>query len=59
MGSYAYGFNYDYPKRGNGFSIEWDNGLIATLTKSSAMKIKRELINRGHKKDTILIEKNL
>ena len=56
--SYAYGYYYDYPKRGNGVSIEWEHGLIATLTKSSAMRIKKLLIEEGHKKDTIIIEKN-
>ena len=53
-----YGFMYDYPKRGKGVSIEWENGLIATLTKKSALDIKRQLIDRGYAKETISIEKN-
>ena len=58
MGSYSFGFYYDYPKRGNGVSIEWEDGMIATLTKASALRIKKTLIELGNKKETILIEKN-
>jgi len=58
MGSYMMGFHYDRPKRGNGVSIEWHNGYIGSLTKKSALNIKRELINMGTDKDLIVIEPN-
>ena len=58
MASYAYGFHYDRPKKGEGQSIEWENGCIACLTKKSALAINKQLINMGHGKASIVIESN-
>ena len=58
MGTYSFGYHYDCPKRGKGYTLEWDNGIICYIVKKDAERIKRDLIRRGYKKEEIDLFKN-
>jgi hypothetical protein len=58
MGSCYMGYHYDRPKRGNGQKLEWEDGVICSITKKSALEVKRQLIAEGVHKDNIQIRSN-
>ena len=45
--TYSFGYHYNMPKRGLGYTLEWDGGYIGSIIKTDANRIKRDLINRG------------
>ena len=57
------GYHYNEPKRGNGCSLKakGDRGSVLyfpSITKASALNIKKEMLNRGYEETDIDIEKN-
>ena len=48
MGSYSNGYHYNMPKRGNGYCLEWESGIIHRIVKKDGDRIKKELIANGY-----------
>ena len=58
MSSYYMGYEYDMPKRGEGYRLETERILISRITKKSAQQVRSQMISEGVAKETITIEAN-